>query len=69
MNYSNSCGCEASAAREYCGGSLAECKIVPGMAYVPDHDWDIYDGEKGFSRGTLFPVLDKPFYGKRGMCL
>ena len=30
---------------------------VPGMAYVP---------ARAFDDGTLFPVLNKPFYGRRG---
>lgn len=37
------------------------------MAYVPyQQNADSYDAEKALSRGTLFPVLDKPFHGKAG---
>lgn len=39
----------------------------PGMAYVPYQMWgDAYDAEYAISKGTLFPVLDKPFIGMRG---
>lgn len=35
------------------------------MAYVPFQFMDeIYDDEKALQVGTLFPELNKPFYGK-----
>lgn len=41
--------------------------MVPAMAYVPWQQWDeTFDAEKGFSCGTIFPELYKPFKG--GMC-
>lgn len=37
------------------------------MTYVPWQTWtDLYDAEKGFSRGTIFEELDKPFQGTGG---
>ncbi|HJB19395.1 MAG TPA: spore coat associated protein CotJA [Candidatus Bariatricus faecipullorum] len=37
------------------------------MAYVPWQNWrNLYDIHKGFTRGTIFEELDKPFYGKGG---
>lgn len=37
------------------------------MAYVPWQTWcDIYASREGFSRGTVFAQLDKPFYGRGG---
>lgn len=34
------------------------------MAYVPYQNWEnIYDVENGFSAGTIFADLDKPFLG------
>ena len=37
------------------------------MAYIPyQQDAKSYDAEKALARGTLFPVLDKPFLGKAG---
>lgn len=39
------------------------------MAYVPWQRWkeyEIYEIEKGFQRGTIFENLDKPFRGKGG---
>ena len=26
---------------------------------------DVYEPEEAFAKGTLFPCLDKPFYGRR----
>ena len=41
---------------------------VVGMAYVPFQQFGaLYSAEKGFSAGTVFPDLDKPFLGKRGV--
>lgn len=38
------------------------------MAYVPFQDSiEMYDPEEGLDRGTIFPCLDKPFTGKRGV--
>lgn len=35
------------------------------MAYVPIQQWkDVYSEPDALCRGTLFPELDKPFYGK-----
>lgn len=37
------------------------------MAYVPWQEWKCpYEPQKGLQRGTIFPELDKPFYGKGG---
>lgn len=39
----------------------------PGMAYVPYQQWgEIYESDRGLRQGTMFPVLDYPFYG--GAC-
>ena len=40
------------------------------MAYVPFQKAPImYENlEDAFHRGTIFPELDKPFHGKRGIC-
>ena len=44
------------------------CSSVPlAMGYVPDQVWDeVYDEDKGFPRGTVFPSLDFPFFGAKG---
>jgi hypothetical protein len=48
---------------EYTG----KTRQVPGMAYVPLQGWgETYDSCKALQRGTLFPVLDKPFKGGAG---
>lgn len=40
---------------------------VPAMAYVPFQQFNtIYTPEQGFDNGTIFPDLNKPFYGRRG---
>lgn len=40
---------------------------VPAMSYIPYQQWgELYDPLKGYDHGTLFPCLDKPFYGRRG---
>ncbi|MDO4439899.1 MAG: spore coat associated protein CotJA [Eubacteriales bacterium] len=37
------------------------------MAYVPWQKWeDTYDVHQGLECGTIFPALNKPFYGKGG---
>ena len=36
------------------------------IAFVAMQDWDdLYSADKGLSRGTIFPSLDKPFLGRR----
>lgn len=41
---------------------------VVAMAYVPFQQFkDVYSAEKGFETGTIFPELDKPFLGMRGV--
>lgn len=36
------------------------------IAYVRWQEFgDVYEPEDGFTRGTIFPELDKPFYGRR----
>lgn len=38
------------------------------MAYVPMQSWcDVYELQVGFKKGTIFPELDKPFYGAGGV--
>ena len=41
---------------------------VPAMAYVPYQQWtgELHQAERALDAGTLFPVLDKPFTGRRG---
>ncbi len=39
---------------------------VPAMAYVPYQQYEpqnLYSPEQALMQGTLFPVLDKPFFG------
>ncbi len=41
-------------------------KTVPTMAYVPfQQQGAMYGAEQGIVSGTLFPVLNKPFYGSK----
>ena len=40
---------------------------VPAMAYVPFQKFEsLYNVEQGLMAGTMFPILDKPFYGCGG---
>lgn len=39
-----------------------------GMSYVPWQQFECtYEPAQAFRAGTIFPELDKPFYGRRGM--
>ena len=42
---------------------------VPAMAYVAYQQWDaeLLSAERALTAGTLFPALEKPFYGGRRM--
>lgn len=41
---------------------------VVAMAYVPFQQFGaVYEPEMGLRSGTIFPDLDKPFLGKRGV--
>ena len=43
--------------------------MVLAMAYVPWQRFgQTYDLSKALCVGTIFPELDKPFCGKRGVC-
>ena len=38
------------------------------MGYVPWQNFECtYEPAQGLRAGTIFPELDKPFYGRRGM--
>ena len=42
--------------------------LALAMAYVPWQRWNqTYELEKALMCGTIFPELDKPFLGKRGV--
>lgn len=48
-------------ARDTVRDSLCE-HMVPAMVYMLMQEWgSMYEVEDGFSRGTVFPILDKPF--------
>jgi len=41
---------------------------VAAMAYVPFQQFGtVYEPEMGLRSGTIFPELDKPFLGERGV--
>ncbi len=41
---------------------MPENAWLPVLAFVPVQELaQVYEVESGFSRGTIFPVLDKPF--------
>ncbi len=50
-------------------GSIPPLPAEPqvAMAYIPFQQLgSVYTAEKALDSGTLFPELDKPFYGRRG---
>lgn len=47
----------------------AQRDMVVAMAYVPWQFFgELYEPDKALMYGTVFPELNKPFYGKGGMC-
>lgn len=60
MNYMNNCAsCQGARRDEF------PSDMPIGMAYVPWQSWDkLYDWDKGYHTGTIFPSLDKPFMGR-----
>lgn len=49
---------------------MADLSDLPlAMAYVPmQHFKTVYELDEAFQNGTIFPELNKPFYGSRGGC-
>ncbi len=55
------CGCMPDAVHE-------NSEFAVAMAYVPWQNFTtVYDPDKALEVGTIFPELDKPFFGGRGM--
>lgn len=52
-----------------CRNTRDELKGMPlAMGYVPWQTFECtYEPMQGLRAGTIFPELDKPFYGRRGM--
>lgn len=56
--------------------SCAQCasedplrSLALAMAYVPWQQWNqTYELKKALQAGTIFPELNKPFWGRRGGC-
>lgn len=62
-DYQNS---NASCPAERCNDPLRHMALA--IAYVPWQQWNqTYELEKALQVGTIFPDLDKPFLGKRGV--
>ena len=64
----NECKRPTSGHGNYCSmDALGQFPIA--MAYVPWQRFgQTYDLSKALCVGTIFPELDKPFRGKRGVC-
>ena len=64
----NECKCSTSGRGNYYSmDSLGQFALA--MAYVPWQRFSqTYDLSKALCVGTIFPELDKPFCGKRGVC-
>lgn len=55
-NRSNDCDCECN-------------RYLPAMVFIEMQNYGkIYNEAEALCRGTLFPALDKPFYGRGGNC-
>jgi len=52
---------------EYYGISKLPENPVYAMAYIPfqQEESKVYSPDQGLISGTMFPELDKPFYGKK----
>ncbi len=67
------CGCERNTREaEYendgcgCDNYNAEFDYTLAMVYPPKHQWqNLYCEDDGFTAGTIFRELDKPFYGHK----
>lgn len=63
MNTTNSSGDQALPA-----GSIDPRLLSLAMAFVPAQSFDTpYEPALAFSRGTIFPALDKPFLGEEAV--
>ena len=60
--------------RSQCGHNMMqsgmwEQNYPVAMAYVPwQYFKNVYEPEKALQIGTIFPELNKPFYGRGGHC-
>lgn len=61
---SNKCGSDCSfGSISFPWANTSSKNFSYAMAYVMDHGWgDLYEDEEALSHGTLFRVLDFPFY-------
>ncbi len=69
--YRASAGCACSVRGRQTAQRTAACAEapapVPVMVYIVGQEWDsVYLPCRALAQGTLFPVLDKPFFGKGG---
>lgn len=56
------------ACKTECPTAQSNTKVL-GMAYVPWQHWkQTYECCQSLKKGTIFPELDKPFYGRRCDC-
>lgn len=64
----NECNCQTSVrGSRYSMDTSGQFPLA--MAYVPWQRFgQTYDLSKALCAGTIFPELDKPFRGKRGVC-
>ena len=81
MNCNMNCNCDMNEPcvqprmREHCDDDCNRGRdmlqgIPLTMAYVPWQKFECtYEPAQGLKAGTIFPELDKPFYGRRGVRL
>ena len=65
-NRSGNCGCDNDCSR----GRDMLYGVPLAMGYVPWQNFECtYEPAQALQAGTIFPELDKPFYGRRGLRL
>jgi hypothetical protein len=63
------CGCGEQSAQSDSEQQLQRDCDIPVMVFIPMQDFcRMYNEAEGLRRGTMFPALDKPFYGKGRNC-
>lgn len=67
MMQNNGC-CQQERMGRSCRQPQEPDPMVLAMAYVPwQHFHNTYEVDKALEYGTIFPELNKPFYGRRGV--
>lgn len=64
----NRCCSQQNSMAQKCRANYDMDDMALAMAYVPWQRFDqVYEPDKALKYGTIFPELNKPFLGKRGV--